>query len=75
MMMMLVDGFCLCCAELPDSPIGRGPGHPVGRLGLLERMFPYLWRRRLILPKTVPQFQVRPSTLTLFTVRTCMKLQ
>lgn len=50
----------LWCAELADGPIRRGPRHSVGRLGVMEWMFPYLWRRCLVLSQTMPQFQVRP---------------
>lgn len=46
--------FLLLCAELTDSPFRRGQRHPVGRLGFLEWMLPYLRRRRFILPQTMP---------------------
>lgn len=62
---------CMCFAEFADGPIRGGSGHLVGRLGLLERMFPNVWRGCVILPQTLSQFQVRPWR---FYCDSCMKV-
>lgn len=46
-------------AEFEDGPVGGGQRHAVGRLGLVERMFPYLRRRSLLLAQKMPQLKVR----------------
>jgi len=64
--------MCVCvCAELAHGAVWGGPGHAVGRLGSVERVFPHLRRRGFLLPPPMPELQVRPSTTpTCFTALT-----
>lgn len=41
----------------------------MGRLGLVERMFPYLRRRGLLLAQKMPQFKVRKRLMRGFEER------
>lgn len=46
--------------ELQNNTFRGGQRQPVGRLGLMERVFTHLWWGRLLLIKTLSQQQVSP---------------